>query len=855
MLAEERAASEGLAFFEQKIRPVLEAKCYQCHSAKAEKLKGGLHLDSRAGMLRGGDSGKPAIIAGNPDHSPLIDAIRYANRDTQMPPKEKLPDAVITDFVDWVKRGAPDPRMEEPPPLAAQKLERHHWAFQTLRPQAVPTVKHRESVRTPVDAFLLAKLEEKNLLFSKEAERIALLRRAYLDLIGLPPTPEEAQAFLGDKRPDAFERLVDRLLESPHFGERWGRHWLDGAGYVDVMGIDNDAGTVKLGDGKWRYRDYVVQSFNEDKPLDRFLLEQLAGDELVDWRNAEVYADELKRLLIATGFLRTAPDDTDEMEINTPVDRHNQLQRTTELVMGNLLALTVHCAKCHDHKYEPVTQRDYYRLNAMFATGFNPVEWPQPAQRALPDVPRSVKAEIDRHNSEIDKPLNALKKQREDFLKPFEYQMQEARALRLPEAIRADVLVAVRTQYDKRNEIQKYLVERFGSDVRARPAEVVASLVEPAKGELAALDKQIEEMTAKRRTHGSIQAVYDVGEPPPIHVLYRGNLEAPGALIQPGFLAVLCDSEETSFLANHVSGSAELQPAGKTSGRRLALAQWLTRPDTPASSLVSRVFVNRAWQHLFGKGIVETSDNFGRSGAAPTHPELLDWLAQRFIDDGWRVKSLVRQLVTSSAYRQTAQQTRLMQRAAEADPDDTLLWRQRLRRVESEVVRDSLLAVSGQLDRTIGGPPVLLANNPDGSVTVKQEGQAPSAKVRRSLYLLMRRNYHPSFLAVFDQPIVAANCSYRPPSAVVSQSLTMLHDQFVLEQAEALAQRITEAAAGKSLQRKIELAFQLVLARPPTAREQTWSADVIERQNENYLADGVPAAWAGQKALAQFCHA
>ena len=592
-----------------------------------------------------------------------------------------------------------------------------HWAFAPLVRPSVPA----GSARAPVDAFILDKLAKSGLGISSEADRRTLIRRLSFDLLGLPPTLEEVAAFLADSRPDAVERLADRILASPHFGERWGRHWLDGAGFVDVNGGDNDATIIKFGDSRWLYRDYVIRAFNQDKPFDRFLTEQIAGDEITDWRTAAKWTPEMREHLIATGFLRTAADDTDENELNTPDIRHGVVQRTAEVLANNLLGLTLNCAKCHDHKYEPISQLDYYRFQALLHPALNPDHWLQPTQRLLPDVPTAVKA--------------------------------------------------------------------------ARVLTAVALGIPPPPWK-------------------NLHVIYDTGSPTPTRLLVRGNHETPGEQVAPGFLRVLSTSSEIASLR-------EVQAKSASSGRRLALVRWLTDAKSPAGSLVLRVRVNRVWQHLFGRGLVETSDNFGVTGAKPSHPELLDWLACEFAANGQRLKPLLHLLVTSAAYRQASASSAS---GASIDPDNHLLWRMPLKRMESEVVRDALLAVSGRLDRSVGGPPVAVDPKPDGSFV-------PKPTTRRSVYLLARRNYHPTFMNAFDHPNLATNCTRRASPVVVSQALALLNDTFAVEQGRAIAERIAKQTPPEN---QVELAFQLILGRPAEGWERDLCRDYLRRQTERH---------------------
>jgi mono/diheme cytochrome c family protein/cytochrome c553 len=721
------------------VLPILKDRCLSCHG---EQKKGGFDLRSRAGMLRGGETG-PAIVAGDAAKSELIKRIESG----EMPPKksERLTSEQIGALKKWIAAGA-----KIPTDLAGADAiadGRKHWAFQKLIAPNPPQVKNADRVRNAIDQFLLARLENAGLTFAVDADRATLIRRASLDLIGLPPSPDEVDAFVNDKSVDAYEKLIDRLLASPHFGERWGRHWLDGAGYVDVVGGDNDAATVKLGENKWLYRDYVIRALNHDKPFDRLLSEQLAGDELVDWRNARSFTPEIREALIATGFLRTAGDDTDENELNTLDIRHGVLQRTAEVLANNLLGLTLNCAKCHDHKYEPILQRDYYSFLALLQPAFNPDQWLQPKQRLLAAMPPYEKKLADEHNATIDKKIAKLNQN---------------------------------------------------------------------KSEPEMLKKQMAELNAQKRTWENWQVVYDVGSPTPTKILKRGNHETPGAEVQPGFLSVL-----------------ETRARFAASGRRLALAQCLNDEKTPAGALVLRVRVNRIWRHLFGKGLVEPSDNFGVTGAKPTHPELLEWLTTEFVRNDRQLKPFLMLLLTSSAYQQSSTEYSVMGTPNSTDPDNRLLWRMPLRRLESEIIRDSILVVSGKLDRSLGGPPISVDVKLDGSL-VPKDGDRP----RRSVYLLGRRNYHPTFLGVFDQPTLTTNCTGRQASAVVMQPLTMLNDPFMTARANDVAHRIQSLAKPGQ---EIDMTFRMVLGRPPTAKESAIALELIEHQRAN-------------RPLAHLCH-
>lgn len=838
--------------FERDVLPILTAHCLKCHGLEARKAS----LDLRtAGLIRrGGDSG-PAIVNGSPSDSPLYERVA----DRSMPPKDELPLNVeqIEIIRRWIASGAAAAGGE--PALAANEApevsdeDRRFWAFQkACRPRS-PPVADAARVRTPVDRFLLARLEQQGLGYSRPAEPRTLVRRLYFDLVGLPPSPAEVEQFLADCAAAgddaACDRLVERLLASPHYGERWGRHWLDAAGYVDVNGSDNDAAIIKIAENKWLYRDYVVQAFNDDKPFDRFLTEQLAGDELVDWRNAEKFTPEIRELLVATGYLRSGIDDTDQNELNTALIRYRVLHLTVEVVGGGLLGLTTGCARCHSHKFDPIPQRDYYRLMAVLAPAFNPQSWIPLNERFLPDVSPAEQRAINEHNAALEKQIEPLKAQIAAIEAAQRQRLVDARLAALPEPIRADVKAAIETPAERRNEVQTYLAGKFEPSLTVSPEEVAASLGPDDKAKRSAAQAQIAALRGQKRSWGKLQATWDVGPAPDTFLLRRGDHETPGAEVEPGFLSVLCDDEG----ALRAAGAA-----GETSGRRLALARWLTDRDSRAAALAARVFVNRVWQRLFGEGIVATTENLGRSGAAPTHPELLEWLAAEFIEGGWRVKPLVRLLVASSAYRQASSRASLapVQPNPEAiDPDDRLLWRMRLRQLESETVRDAMLAVSGALDRSLGGPPVELENRPDGMVVIDAKKlRTPSSQWRRSLYVLARRNYHLSLLQDFDQPAVAVNCTRRTPSAVVTQSLTLLNDAFMFEQAERFARRVADISPGEAGAARIEAAFQLALGRPPLPVEIDWAGELLSRQAERFRSQQMPAGEAQHKALAQLCH-
>jgi len=747
-----------------------------------------------------------------------------------------------------------------PPGTQVTENDRAFWSFQRIARPAVPGTVAATRVRSPVDAFLLSTLESQRLSFSPDVDSPTLMRRVWLDLVGIPPSPEAGAEFLADESPDAFERLVDRLLASPQFGERWGRHWLDLAGYVDTVGFDVDVDTIIVSERKWLYRDYVIQAFNNDKPYDRFLHEQLAGDELVDWRRSSKFTPEIRDLLVATGFLRTAQDFTHEEVGNIPQNHFGILHDTLEIVGTGLLGLTLNCARCHDHKFDPVPQEDYYRLMAVFTPAYNPNEWKivfpydkKLADRSLADVSPAERAQIESHNVGIERRIAELSEKLGELRRPYRERMFEQKLATIPEPIRADTKTAIAIPADKRNEVQAYLADKFAGSLKITDDEITAILSDGDKAATAEIAAQSSNLAGQRQSFGKIQALFDVGPPPVTRRLIRGNFETPGDEVQPGILRVLCDADASGIL------EGAIPPHAGTSGRRLALAQSLTARDARAAGLISRVMVNRIWQHLFQAGIVSTPENFGIAGAPPSHPQLLDWLAAQFVESGWKIKPLIRLIVCSTVYRQSAARILAVESSEisnsnpdEIDPENRLLWRMPLKRLDSEVIRDCILASSGTIDATIGGPPIMLEGKPDGTIVVSGN-QAPTARARRSVYLLARRSFPLSELAVFDQPVVATNCLERARSAVPLQSLALLNGAFLWEQADQFAVGL-ERSNAHSAQDQILVAFQRVLARQPSVDERRRSVDFLEHQATLYRDKGLDGRIATHKALTRLCH-
>ena len=735
------------------------------------------------------------------------------------------------------------------PGAATEEDPRAFWAFRPLVPPVVPqrTGFQADGVRTPIDAFILRQLTRQKLTLSPTAPPARLVRRAFFDLLGLPPSPAQTDDYLADTTPQAYERLIDRLLASPHFGERWGRHWLDVVGYTDLVSYDGDTtGIFGFITDRWRYRDYVIDAFNEDKPYDRFLREQIAGDELVAWRKAQQYTPEMVATLAATGFWRNAEDRSEsakELEY-----KWSFLYNTMQTFGTGVMGLTLRCARCHDHKHEPIPQRDYFRLLSLITPAFNVENWKNPQERAIPAISAVQKKAMDAANAAINKQVADVEARVAMVKAARKQQLVAVKLKSVPAGQRAAAQAALNTPDDKRTEIQRGLVTRFGDQLTVKNEEVDQALTADDKAVIAKHNQQVAELKQRVQTHGWIQAIYDVGPPPATHLLERGEFKTPGAEVRPGFIEVL-SAEPDAFesLSRPVAGS---------SGRRTALAHWLTQPDTPAAGLVARVIVNRIWQHLTGVGIVPTSENLGMSGDPPTHPELLDWLAVELVQNGWRIKPLIKTIMLSSTYRQASRRegmAKLNPDPRQLDPENRFLWRARLRRLESEVIRDAMLTASGSFNPAMGGQPVPLKYRRDGVASFDEEKlPAPQAAWRRSVYLFQRRVYHLTVLGVFDQPVIAGSVCRRNASAVALQSLSMMNDALVLEQADKFAARVL-VQAGDSPDQRIELAFRLALSRRPDTEELGWSSELLRQQTQRYQRSGVANADAQRQALMHLC--
>jgi hypothetical protein len=772
--------------------PILLRRCTACHGARRREAD--LDLRTKASLLLGGKSG-PAIVLGKPAESLLLKRIQSG----QMPPRDRLVEASVrliesaeTEMLArWIAAGAPEVERQPdvagttPDPLVTDK-DRDFWSFRPPRPAAVPKVRHAQQVRNPVDAFVLEKLERKDLTLAPEADRLTLMRRVHLDLTGLPPEPAEVRAYLADTSPDAYEKLIDRLLSSPRYGERWGRYWLDLAGYADSEGKrEQDLPRAHA----WRYRDYVIRAFNADKPYDRFLLEQLAGDDLADYVNAPEITQEIYDNLVATGFLRLAPDPTWANITGFVADRLEVIADEIDVLGSAVMGLTMKCARCHSHKYDPIPQRDYYRLVDVFKGAFDEYDWLKPDIRpGLGPVSQDV-----------------VGARQSPFVTTAERRAWEAHNAKIQQAI--DALRPTRDKSDP--EFKK---------------------------EAAEIQSKARALQAKKLPEPRLHALWDRGEPSPTYTYRRGDPQNLGRLVGPGVPSVLTDGK-TPFEVKPP------WPGAKSTGRRLAFARWLTRPDHP---LTARVAVNRIWKHHFGTGIVKSLGNFGKAGAPPTHPELLDWLAREFVRQGWSFKAMHRLLMTSATYRQSSFVSPEMRKR---DPENALYSRVPLTRLDAEALYDTMLLVAGRLDESRFGPGDAVRARADGLMTPAETDRG----WRRMIYVQQTRKQVPTHLENFDFPQMNPNCIERRHSTVAPQALHLMNNGMVLRLVEEFARRV-QREAGKDAAKQVESVYLIALSRLPSDEEMQVGVKALERLTERWAERG-EATEASSRALTTYCHA
>ena len=739
------------SFFETNVRPLLAEKCFICHSQAQKKSKGGLNLDTREALFKGGDSG-PIVIPGKPDESRLIQAIRHTDPDLKMPPKQKLPDRDIETLTTWVKLGAPWPAAKNSDHRSPGKItdaDRKWWSFQPVKRPSIPNAT-TFAAHNDIDRFLNAKLADQKLTPAPEGDRRTLIRRVTFDLIGLPPTPGEIAAFVSDHAPDAYERLVDKLLACPRFGERAARPWLDLVRYADSDGYRID----DYRPNAWRYRDYVIRSFNDDKPYDRFVQEQLAGDELFSGD---------PDALVATGYLRHWIYEYNQRDVRSQWNLI--LDDLTDTTGDVFLGLGMQCARCHDHKFDPILQKDYFRLRAFFS-GVLPrdnLNCATEAEKQTHAAKLAVwKEKTAKTRAELDK-LEApyLKKAADDAIAKFIPELQ----------------TMIRKPAKERTTLEHQLAELAYRQVAYEHDRLERLLKGADKERYLALKRELAKSDSLKPSPLPIAlAATDVGPTAaPVTIPKKGD-----AVIEPGFLTLLDEKP------------ASITPLPNSSGRRSALAKWLTDPSNP---LTARVMVNRLWQQ-----------HFGRLGGAPTHPELLDWLASELMHPSssakpWSLKHLHRLMVTSAAYRRSAAHPDPA-RGRLIDPENKLLWRGSVRRLDAEQIRDALFAATGELDLKAGGP------------------GTPSTEPRRAIYTRIMRNTRDPLLDAFDAPYWFASAASRDTTTTPIQSLLLFNSQTMLHRARAFADRLAKDEPSDETSR-LTRAYWLVHGRPPTASELT----------------------------------
>ena len=798
------ASAQRAPLFKSEILPVLEKNCVQCHGD--QKKMAGLDLSTFAGLMAGGSSG-PVIAPGKPERSLLWQMIDSG----KMPMAGKLTDAdkqLIRTYIEQGRFPSMDAAQQEREAAKITPEARNWWSFRKPADSSIPTVKQNDQVKTPIDAFVLAKLEAKAWQLQPEADRVTLIRRVYLDLTGLPPSASEVKAFVEDRSAAAYEKLVDRQLASPHYGEQWGRHWLDIAGYSDSVGDAYDTERVAA----WKYRDYVINAFNKNKPYNRFLMEQFAGDQLVNYEPGTRPAPEQIEPLIATGFLRTTADITDNQTIYQVDKYFDALEKSTETSLKAVMGLTVQCARCHDHKFDPLLQRDYYKLTAVFQAAFDPENW-LAANLHYGEWPSRVVLDMapDQRDTWVKAVTSNTSKQR---------RRQELLLAATYDRYRKELKAGKQLTPEEREAIRKEIAADPDLDVdpNAPKDGITEAELEKRFPELAEKKAEIQAMRYKGGTSkvepNYILATWDVSKTPsPTYILQRGNYLAPGAAVDPGIPAVL-DDPQHPFKFPDPKQHAE----GHHTGRRLALAEWLTRPDNP---LTARVFVNRVWQFHFGEGIVKSLDDFGSQGMPPTHPELLDWLAVRFVEHGWDIKWLTKEIMMSAVYRQSSAEDPVKMAA---DPSDKLLWRKAPVRLEAEVIRDSMLQVSGLMNPEMFGPQLLLKQADDGQWLEDEKKSNPN---RRSMYLSYARTRPEGFLHAFDCPDMTSDSqSQRFRSALPAQSLALLNNALVRRTSMAFTEQVLERSKG-NVEDALALAFDAAYSRNPYPEEMDLARKVM----------------------------
>ncbi len=776
----------GLVHFEKHVRPLLEAKCVKCHGEN--KQEGELRLDSRASVLKGGENG-PAIVAGAPGTSLLIEAVNYES--LEMPPGGKLSPREIEHLTAWIAAGAAWPDGADHLRDASEAItdaDQQWWAFQPLKRPDIPRDAGDGWSQSPVDQFVRHRLSQADMHPAPRADEVALIRRLYFDLIGLPPTPEEIDAFLSDDAPDAWKRLVEKLLADSRYGEHWARFWLDLVRYAESDGWKADGYRPHM----WRYRDYVVGAFNEDKPYPRFVQEQLAGDEM---------PGDDPSALAAAGFLRLGIYEYNQRDARA--HWNDIINEITDVTGDVFLGMGIACARCHDHKFDPLLQKDYFQLRAFF----EPLLWRDSVTAGTDEK----QAEWQRRQAAWDEATQDLRTQLDALTRPYQDRVRDTVFEKFPLEIQACITKPpeARTSWDHQ---MAYLMQRQVADEGGGPRKVMPKDVQANYDRLKQKLAEFDEL--KPRPSPVVMTVADApGEISPT-IIPQGS---SGTAVGPGFLSVLANEPPSAELG--------IVPQEDSSGRRSALAAWIGRADNP---LTTRVIVNRIWQQHFGKGIVATTNDFGHLGRRPTHPELLDWLTVAFVERGWSIKHLHRLILTSATWQQSAHHPRATE-YQQRDPAGDLLWRAPVRRLKAEQIRDAMLTATGELERGFGGPSV------------------DSTSCRRSLYVKVYRNTPDEFLHAFDMANALKSVAARIPTTTPTQSLLMINGGYTLARAQVLSTRLIENEQTPSAD-LLKQAFRRTWGRWPSDSELAQALEFLGRTVDQ------DASSIDRQRLADFCH-
>ncbi|EDY20565.1 protein of unknown function DUF1549 [Chthoniobacter flavus Ellin428] len=776
--ADDDAQREANKFFESEVRPLLVKRCFECHGEK--KQKGGLRADSIGALKTGGDNG-PALVPGDPEKSPMIQGVRYADKDFQMPPKQKLPDAEIATLEKWIKMGAPWPQTEADKGKIVEggftEEQRNWWSFRPLAKVSPPEIASAW-VRNDIDRFVAKKQAEMHLDPAPEADRRELVRRVYFDLHGLPPTPAQVEAFVNDKSPDAYEKLVDELLASPQYGERWAQHWLDLVRYAESDGYNADEYRPAV----WPYRDWVIKSLNNDMPYNEFVRDQIAGDEI---------APNDPNVLIATEYLRNPIYEWNQRDVRGQweIILNDITDTSGELFLG----LSFGCARCHNHKFDPILQKDYYRLKAFFA----PVHWRDDLKLATPEQ----KAKYDEQEAKWEAATAEIRAQMDALTKP----LVDKKVEHAVDKFTDDLQTIIRKPSGERDALETQLAglcqrQMTKEEKTFDPMKSIKS--EESKAKYKELETELKKFDSLKPTplmDAFVATDASAKAPPTFMKSRKGEQE-----VAPGFLTLLAP------------GDPDIQPIGNSTGRRTALANWITRPD---NQLSTRVIVNRVWQYHFGRGIVATASDFGKLGEKPVFPELLDWLAERFVAEGWSLKKLHREILLSATYRQTARR-QATEVAAKLDPTNHLLWRFNPQRLDAEEVRDSMLEASGELDFKAGGP--------------AEDGNS----MRRSIYTMKKRNNQNELLRSLDAPAGFSSTAERQSTTTPTQALLLINGDWPIQRARKLAGRVE----------KLDDAWTYTLGRLPTAQEREQAEAFIKQRTGGASAHSTSGADAAENA-------